>query len=159
MSHKSYSRSDDTAPDKSSSSEDISSISSSSSSSSRPDYKLARSAIKGGTTGPLDQTVSSWPESQSTSTPQPWSAVFCETQWPRPPWFSPSCLIQWSMGEGSYITFFFTEWRHCVSQNWVEFLESFRAHASIGLLYCLPAWCEGWRSNDMVEAWLNQLLM
>ena len=66
---------------------------------------------------------------------------FCETQWPRPPLFSPSLLIQWSMGEGSYITLFspsdvtafhrmkygrgggvlynlvFTEWRHCVSQN------------------------------------------
>ena len=65
--------------------------------------------------------------------------VFCETQWPRPPLFSPSWLIQWTMGEGSYITLFspsvvtafhiikygggvwynlvFTEWRHCVSQN------------------------------------------
>ena len=64
---------------------------------------------------------------------------FCETQWPRPPLFSPSWLIQWSMGEGSYVTLFslsdvtafhrmkygggvlynliFTEWSHCVSQN------------------------------------------
>ena len=32
--------------------------------------------------------------------------IFCETQWPRPPLFSPSWLIQWSMGEGSYITLF-----------------------------------------------------
>ena len=32
--------------------------------------------------------------------------VFCETQWPRPTLFSPSLLIQWSMGEGSYITLF-----------------------------------------------------
>ena len=35
---------------------------------------------------------------------------FCETQWPRPPLFSPSWLIQsiivLSMGEGSYITLF-----------------------------------------------------
>ena len=31
---------------------------------------------------------------------------FCETQWPRPPLFSPSLLIQWSMGEGSYISLF-----------------------------------------------------
>ena len=68
-----------------------------------------------------------------------WRILFCETQWPRPPLFSPSWLIQWSMGEGSYITLFspsdvtafhrmkygggflynlvFTEWRHCVSQN------------------------------------------
>ena len=30
--------------------------------------------------------------------------LFCETQWPRPPLFSLSWLIQWSMGEGSYIT-------------------------------------------------------
>ena len=29
-----------------------------------------------------------------------------ETRWPRPPLFSPSWLIQWSMGEGSYITLF-----------------------------------------------------
>ena len=65
--------------------------------------------------------------------------AFCETQWPRPPLFSPSWLIQWSMMEGYYITLFspsdvrafhrmkygegvlyspvFTEWRHCVSQN------------------------------------------
>ena len=68
---------------------------------------------------------------------------FCKTQWPRPLLFSPSWLIQWSMGEGSYITLglfspsdvtafhrikyggggvigynlVFTEWRHCVSQN------------------------------------------
>ena len=62
---------------------------------------------------------------------------FCE--WPWPSLFSPSWLIQWSMGKGSYITLFspsdvtafqrmkygggvlydlvFTEWRHCVSQN------------------------------------------
>ena len=47
-----------------------------------------------------------------------WSTCeFCEIQWPRPPLFSPSLLIQWSMGEGSYITLFspmtslrFTEW-------------------------------------------------
>ena len=32
--------------------------------------------------------------------------LFCETRWPRPPLFSPSWLIQWSMGEGSYITLF-----------------------------------------------------
>ena len=32
--------------------------------------------------------------------------IFCDTQWPRPPLFSPSWLIQWSMGEGSYITLF-----------------------------------------------------
>ena len=32
--------------------------------------------------------------------------AFCETQWPRPPLFSPSWLIQWSMGEGFYITLF-----------------------------------------------------
>ena len=61
--------------------------------------------------------------------------LFYETQWPRPNW-----LIQWSMGEGSYITLFspidvnvlhrmkyggggvlynlvFTEWPPCVSQN------------------------------------------
>ena len=31
---------------------------------------------------------------------------FCETQWPWPPLFLPSWLIQWSMGEGSYITLF-----------------------------------------------------
>ena len=65
--------------------------------------------------------------------------VFCETRWPRLPLFSPSWLIQWSMGEGSYISLFspsdvtafyrmkyggvvlynlvFTEWRHCVSKN------------------------------------------
>ena len=72
--------------------------------------------------------------------PRPHIHIFCETQWPRPPLFSPSWLIQWSMGEGSYITLFlpsdvtafhrmkyggrgvlynlvFTEWRHCVSQN------------------------------------------
>ena len=30
-------------------------------------------------------------------------SFFCETQWPRPPLFSPSWLIQWNMGEGSYI--------------------------------------------------------
>ena len=36
-----------------------------------------------------------------------WSTCdFCEIQWPRPPLFSPSLLIQWSMGEGSYITLF-----------------------------------------------------
>ena len=34
------------------------------------------------------------------------SLQFCATQYPRPPLFSPSWLIQWSMGEGSYITFF-----------------------------------------------------
>ena len=66
-------------------------------------------------------------------------SIFCETQRPRPPLFSPSWLIQWGMGEGCYITLFspsdvtafhrrsmgegvlynlvFTEWRHCVSQN------------------------------------------
>ena len=65
--------------------------------------------------------------------------VFCENQWPWPLLFSPSWLIQWSMGEESYITLFspsdvtefhrmkygggglnhlvFTEWSHCVSQN------------------------------------------
>ena len=31
---------------------------------------------------------------------------FCEIQWPRPPLFSPSLPIQWSMGEGSYMTLF-----------------------------------------------------
>ena len=31
---------------------------------------------------------------------------FCETRWPWPRLFSPSWLIQWSMGEGSYITLF-----------------------------------------------------
>ena len=30
----------------------------------------------------------------------------CKTQWPRPPLFLPSWLIQWSMRDGSYITFF-----------------------------------------------------
>ena len=30
----------------------------------------------------------------------------CETQWPWPPLFSPSWLIQWRMREGSYITLF-----------------------------------------------------
>ena len=36
-----------------------------------------------------------------------WSTCeFCEIQWPRPPLFSPSLLIQWSIGEGSYITLF-----------------------------------------------------
>ena len=71
-------------------------------------------------------------------------SLFCETQWPWPPLFSPSWLIQWSMGERCYITLFspsdvtafhrmkyekgvlynlvFTEWRHCVSQNWVTIL-------------------------------------
>ena len=65
--------------------------------------------------------------------------ILCETQWNRPPSFSPSWLIQWSMGEGSYITLFspsdvtafhrikygggvlhnlvFTKGRHCFSQN------------------------------------------
>ena len=65
---------------------------------------------------------------------------FCETQWPWPPLFTPSWLIQWSMGEGVLYNlcfhrvtslrftewsmgegvlynFVFTEWRHCVSQN------------------------------------------
>ena len=66
---------------------------------------------------------------------------FCETQWPRPPLFSPSWVIQWIMGEGLILPCFhrvtslrftgwsmgggggvlynlvFTEWRHCVSQN------------------------------------------
>ena len=45
------------------------------------------------------------------------SKDICKTQWPRPPLFSLSWLIKWSMGEGSYITLFLTEWRHCVSQN------------------------------------------
>ena len=51
--------------------------------------------------------------------PRAWwgTALFCETQWPRPPLFSPSWLIQWSMGEDSYNNLVFTEWRHCVSQN------------------------------------------
>ena len=66
-------------------------------------------------------------------------AVFCETQWPWPPLFSPRWPIQWIVGWGSYIILFspsdvtafhrmkygggvlynlvFTEWRHCVSQN------------------------------------------
>ena len=65
--------------------------------------------------------------------------ILCETQWTRPPSFSPGWLIQWSMGEVSYITLFspsdvtafhrmkygggvlhnlvFTKGRHCVSQN------------------------------------------
>ena len=43
--------------------------------------------------------------------------LFCETQWPWPNLFSPSWLIQWSMGEGVLYNLFFTEWRHCVSQN------------------------------------------
>ena len=30
----------------------------------------------------------------------------CETQWPQPPLFSLSWLIQWSMRDGSYITLF-----------------------------------------------------
>ena len=34
------------------------------------------------------------------------SPLFCETQWPWPPLFSPSWLKQWSMWEGSYITLF-----------------------------------------------------
>ena len=42
---------------------------------------------------------------------------FCETQWPWPSLFSPSWLIQWSMGEGVLYNLVFTEWRHCVSQN------------------------------------------
>ena len=33
-------------------------------------------------------------------------SLFCEIQWPRPPLFSPSWIIQWSMGEGCYITLF-----------------------------------------------------
>ena len=36
-----------------------------------------------------------------------WSTCeLCETQWPRPPLFSPSLLIQLSMRQGSYITLF-----------------------------------------------------
>ena len=31
---------------------------------------------------------------------------FCETRWLWPPLFLPNCLIQWSMGEGFYITLF-----------------------------------------------------
>ena len=47
-----------------------------------------------------------------------WSTCeFCEIQWPRPPLFSPSLLIQWSMGEGVLYNLVFTERRHCVSQN------------------------------------------
>ena len=42
---------------------------------------------------------------------------FCETQWPWPPLFSPSWLIQWSKGEGVLYNLVFTEWGHCVSQN------------------------------------------
>ena len=45
--------------------------------------------------------------------------TFFETQWPWPPLFSPSWLIQWSMGEGVLYSRVFTEWRHCVSQNQV----------------------------------------
>ena len=33
-------------------------------------------------------------------------SLFCEIQWPRSPLFSPSSIIQWSMGEGCYITLF-----------------------------------------------------
>ena len=43
--------------------------------------------------------------------------IFCETQWPWPPLFSPSWLIQWSMGGGVLYNLVLTEWRHCVSQN------------------------------------------
>ena len=42
--------------------------------------------------------------------------VFCEIQWPWPPLFSLSRLIQWSMGEGVLYNFFYTEWRHRVLQ-------------------------------------------
>ena len=59
---------------------------------------------------------------------------FCETQWPRPPLFSPSWLILWNSmtptsfvftelantiryGGGFLYNLVFTEWRHCVSQN------------------------------------------
>ena len=38
----------------------------------------------------------------------PWGPfqIFCKTQWPRPLLFSLNWIIQWSMGEGSYITLF-----------------------------------------------------
>ena len=46
-----------------------------------------------------------------------WYLQFCETQWPWPPLFLPSWLIQWSMGGGGWYNLVFTERRHCVSQN------------------------------------------
>ena len=44
--------------------------------------------------------------------------VFCETQWPRPPLFSPSWQSNtMKYGGGFLYNLVFTEWRHCVSQN------------------------------------------
>ena len=47
--------------------------------------------------------------------------IFCETQWPWPPLFSLSWLIQWSIEERIFYNLVFSEWRH-YSKMWMSLL-------------------------------------